>query len=149
MRGFPSLRVYDPGQKSMGGKSNMVYLNSVEQMDDAILFRFKRHLEDYDNLKYMWGTGLRDDAGEEIYDGDIVEVKNEMETKTSHISQVENTIYGARIDAHPSSIGMGLCKHRQLLEYCDYGVGGIYHLTCKIVGNIYENPELLEDENEG
>lgn len=137
------MRVYDPGQIEMGGKSNMVYLNSVEQMDDAILFRFKRHLEDYDNLKYMWGTGLRDKNGEEIYDGDIVEIQDKTETNTSYISVVSLTSLGSIVEPHPAHKALGISKYRKLEDCIDYGVGYQYHLKCKIVGNIYENPELL------
>lgn len=136
------MRVYDPGQIEMGGKSNMVYLNSVEQMDDGVLFRFKRHLEDYDNLKYMWGTGLRDKNGEEIYDGDIISWKDLSELSDGTLTDVVVVFWDDEYLrwSVESFNTPGECE--KLYDYSNVD-------EIEIIGNIYENPELLEDENEG
>ena len=90
-------------------------------------------------------TGLYDDNGKEICEDDIVEVWNKTETKTTYISKVyKSTHNGISIDAHPVHDKLGLGYKRKLFEFCDYGIGGNYNVSCKLLGNIYENPELLK-----
>lgn len=98
------------------------------------------------NIELMQYTGLYDDDGNEIYEGDIVEVLLEIETKTPHISEVVINSNGVVINGHPSHRNFSNVTYRQLADYCDYGFGGNYLSHCKIIGNIYENPELLEVE---
>jgi uncharacterized phage protein (TIGR01671 family) len=97
-----------------------------------------------DEVNIMQFAGLYDDSGSKIYDGYFVEVRNASETQTSHISRVYMTYDGVRVEPHPTHKAIGLGKPRLLSSYCDYGFGGKYNVSCKIVGNIYENPELLE-----
>lgn len=85
----------------------------------------------------MQYTGLKDDNGTEIYGGDIVEIQDDVETKTSYRSTVRITPYGVLVDGHPAHKAIGLGEDRLLADFCYYG-------KCKVLGNIYENPELLE-----
>ncbi len=109
-------------------------------------------LEDIDNLvstsdfELMQFTGLKDDSGKEIFQDDIVEIQNKNETKTSYISRVEFSYDGAIVRAHPGHIKMGLGSNRRLSEFCDYGFGDKYDVSCKIIGNIHESPELLTND---
>lgn len=164
MKGFPKLRVYDPGRKVMGGKSNMVYLKSIEQMDDGVYLRFKRHLEDDENLKYMWGTGLKDDNGKEICDGDIVKA----ESVINHIVGVvrfgkyEQDGSGGEYGA-TTCMGFYVERVKVIPSDWEKEIDCIYEPEeekesslftfegLEILGNIYENPELLEvqeDDND-
>lgn len=88
-------------------------------------------------------TGLYDDNGVEIYEGDIVEVRDLEETKTSHTSVVYFDYSGAYIDAHPFHRKINALDHRILKHYCDYGIGDYRPVKCKVIGNIYDNPELI------
>lgn len=123
MRKFLNLRVYDPGQ-GFQNQSKMVYLKGVEQFDDSILFRFERHLEDYDNLKYMWSTGIKDKDGKEIYEGDII--KNTQ-------GYLEKVIFNNG-SFQAASINFPNANLYLLSSYNDY---------VEVIGNIYENIELL------
>ena len=67
-------------------------------------------------------TGLRDATGKDIYEGDILEF-DEKEWGCKHIFEV-------KYDKYSGFVGSGTLR--------DWGV------FCKIIGNIYENPELLE-----
>ncbi|MDO6353984.1 YopX family protein [Caloramator sp. CAR-1] len=95
----------------------------------------------------MQYTGLKDDNGTEIYEGDIVEIHDTSETKNPYISQVYITYDGVLVDPHPVHKILGHDYSRRLSWFCDYGVGYEYFVKCKVIGNIYENPELLEEIN--
>jgi uncharacterized phage protein (TIGR01671 family) len=95
-------------------------------------------------FELMQFTELKDDSGKEIYQDDIVEIQNKNETKTSYISRVRFGYDGAMVSAHPAHIKMGLGSNRRLSEFCDYGFGGKDDVSCKVIGNIYENSDLIE-----
>ncbi len=73
----------------------------------------------------MQFTGLRDQSEKEIYEGDIVQHTN------SRIGEVK---YCDNIQA----FDMDICKYVSDQE------AGIYGDRVKIIGNIYENPDLLK-----
>ena len=89
-------------------------------------------------------TGLFDDTGTQIFEDDIVETQNSQETKTSYKSRVCVTPNGVLVDHHPAHIKMGEVGNRKLSGYCDYGHGGKHNVSCKIIGNIHDNPELIK-----
>ena len=94
----------------------------------------------------MQYTGLKDKNGKEIYEGDIVEYKYlntlEQETRKSEVQLMPIGDVNRNIQAY--------------YPFC-YSIAGSYkednreitecYLTpsdaCEIIGNIYENPELL------
>ena len=71
--------------------------------------------------RLMQYTGIKDKNNKEIYEGDIVEF----------YSNVEDEIITEKVEYHFGIYRAG-----------DYFVGKIYN-KCKVIGNIYENPELL------
>ena len=74
-----------------------------------------------DNLKLMQFTGLKDKNGKEIYEGDIVEFEE----------QLHKEVYTAITDYG--------------FHYHPFIIGGT-HLPkdCEVIGNKFENPELLK-----
>ena len=90
----------------------------------------------------MQSTGLKDKNGVEIFEGDIVKVTDEDEAY-SYISVVKNYAeegYPAFDIEYPSD-----------WEYESNALSTIMsggYETIEIIGNIYENPELLEQANE-
>lgn len=79
--------------------------------------------KEFDNYEITQYTGLKDIKGKEIYEGDIVDF----------YSNVEDEVITEKVDY---SFGM--------YRAGDYHLGKIFE-KCEIIGNIYENPELLTD----
>lgn len=94
------------------------------------------------DLKLMQSTGLKDKNGVEIFEGDIVKVTDEDE-EYSYISVVKNYAeegYPAFDIEYPSD-----------WEYESNALSTIMsggYETIEVIGNIYEDPKLLEQTNE-
>jgi uncharacterized phage protein (TIGR01671 family) len=88
-----------------------------------------------DNADLMQFTGLLDKKGKEIFEGDIL-----------HASQFSNAKESNR------EVGVVCWNEKLLAWYWNYQNGegicplwnGGSNLFCEVIGNIYENPELLE-----
>ena len=80
-------------------------------------------VEDFNIMQY---TGLKDKNGKEIYEGDIVRLPEDEDYKYYSIIYSKNRL-GFILS---NGCGFGL----------SYGI--------EVVGNIYENPELLEVKND-
>ena len=87
--------------------------------------------QDKTKVKIMQFTGLKDKNGKEIYEGDILTIERGLiGKKVSVICQVKwNVIEGSF----------------ELISIEDNSLGYMDELgVCEVVGNIYENPELLK-----
>ena len=98
-----------------------------------------RHYNWLNNLVLMQYTGMQDKNGIEIYEGDILELRANPFNKTRDLFQVFFKDGGFR-DEWNNYIGQYLppdIRNRQ---------GGRVRLNeaCEVVGNIYENPKLLQ-----
>ena len=77
-----------------------------------------------DEIELMQSTGLKDKNGKEIFEGDIVKCNGLLGT----------------IELFKA---MWICS---FVKYNNYQKVGFFAQEIEVVGNIYENPELLEDK---
>jgi uncharacterized phage protein (TIGR01671 family) len=88
---------------------------------------------EHNGLKEVWlqFTGLHDKNGKEIYEGDIMQRRNEFGTVISqHEIKYKNLVDD--VEGYIKNIGIGFNIHILSAQ------------ACEIIGNIYENPELLD-----
>ena len=111
------FRAWDKLNKEM---NNIEFINFQERR------AYKNDVSylNFNDTELMQYTGLNDKNGKEIYEGDIL-----FESFGEEYFKVvfENGIFRAEADGYSSD----------LENYDD---------ICEVVGNIYENPELMEDE---
>lgn len=86
----------------------------------------------YEEFKLMQSTGLRDKNGKEIFEGDIVKF-----TITNGFDYV--------VDEY------GVVNYKQgaffiVKDFAEYLISYVYTDKIEVIGDIYENPELLEGE---
>lgn len=87
----------------------------------------------YDEFELMQSAGLRDKNGIEIYEGDIVKYKIGWKTFTEEVAYNKNFAGFGVMDADADII----FSFGELADGIDLN-------SLEVVGNIYENPELLE-----
>ncbi|MBG9983327.1 hypothetical protein HYO62_00335 [Aerococcaceae bacterium DSM 111022] len=105
----------------------------TEQVSDYELEQ-TREVDKIDDLVLMQSTGLKDKNGVEIFEGDIVhwmtEFTSPMDMRTKRKIDSNKEVY----QKESGEWGMGEVGNTLSEE----------QLNVEVIGNIYENPELLE-----
>lgn len=128
-------------------KNKMYYFGLFEGHDEWFLIFEGIPLNKDDPV--MQYTGLKDRNGKEIYEGDIVKAFLEEWDRGEDLFFAEKTIYGV-VKINPSRTGMIIrkvdCEEEDLKPH--FLEGKFKKIKTKydeVIGNIYENPELLKE----
>lgn len=130
---IPKFRAWDSAKKEMF-KDTFAITESGQVV--VVEQEFVTSIPDYvfvDHLVIMQSTGLHDKKGKEIFEGDIVRMRNPRDRRQIGMFQV------VRVANSPM---LGLLDKKLTTE-----IFNLYeHMRnyYEIIGNIYENPELLE-----
>ena len=122
---IPRFRAWDDWRKRMS-VVDRIYIDTkgVRLYDD-----FGEYWRDFRDAKLMQSTGLKDKNGKEIFEGDIVDYKGRKAVVKWHGS------YASFIYRFVDELNERVSEwHPLFLAY--------YHF--EIIGNIYENKELLD-----
>lgn len=89
---------------------------------------------DYETIGQF--TGLTDENGVKIFEGDIVHLYGDKGTDTRFVNYIALVVFAyggfCAIDGTPDDYAV-----------CRFDFTST--LNCKVIGNIYDNPELIED----
>ena len=127
----PKFRAWDGAKKEMF-KDTFAITESGQVI--VVEQEFVTSPPDYvfvDHLTIMQSTGLKDKNGKEIFEGDIVDYKGREAVVKWHGS------YASFIYRFVDGLQERVSEWDPLF---------LAYLKCEVIGNIYENPELLEVE---
>lgn len=121
---IPKYRAWDKETKTMNGMAE-IYRNRNQEIE----------LRPRDeNIILMLSTGLKDKNGKEIFEGDIIRYNIDVVDIKRHPTLGFYTV----LDGREGFFGDGMS-----IDYFEEDAKE-FSKTAEIIGNIYENPELLE-----
>ena len=127
---IPRFRAWDDWRKRMS-VVDRIYIDTkgVRLYDD-----FGEYWRNFRDAKLMQSTGLKDKNGKEIFEGDILACKTDDEVINLNIFwDEEHALFMFESKKYNEQEPLA-----ELVENNTY--------PFEIIGNIYENPELLEDK---
>jgi len=95
-------------------------------------------------------TGLKDENGMEVYDGDILEIECRSDAPPPYY-EIEDSYYGV-VESGVFGAGLEIYRHNQtdiefdsMFRYlCESCMQGSRVTTYIVRGNVYDNPELIK-----
>ncbi len=144
------FRAWDKLEKRMG-EVNYIKYSNVQYTYVSARFKQKEKVVDEgfnygdkngcDNVILMQYTGIRDKNGVEIYEGDIIHWKTDINNKYLGNFKVEEDeiVEWSKEELKWIVREKGASAFDELKDLTDYDF--------EVIGNIYENPELLKEAN--
>jgi uncharacterized phage protein (TIGR01671 family) len=120
--------------KDLSNKNHFGEMLHWEELENQKMYWLGK--KDDNDFTYMQYTGLTDKKGNEIYEGDIVKIEDELGRIEPVILEVSWDDESAMFDLYDKD---GLDE-----DHC--GMGNDDHkIVTEVIGNIYENPELIKN----
>ncbi len=133
---IPKFRAWHKGFKIMSE------VNLIDIKSQQVLLQDANGCYDFEQIELMQSSGLQDTNGEDIYEGDIISYNSlnllalmgdSISPILKHTVLFEHGMFGVKYGHLPDIEPLARCAK--------YNEG-----TLSVIGNIYENPELLESE---
>lgn len=125
----PKIRAWWEKGKRMLDIAAIDYLEKEVKSHANVMYRF-------DDIELMQSTGLKDKYGKEVFEGDIINYKYGRHTSTQFVVKYDEfQATFVVVDNHNDLV----YTFRELADYIQLN-------SLEVIGNIYENKELLEEE---
>lgn len=124
---IPKFRAWDKETKTMLDVSLINFKKSVlvgEHWEFG-----ETNFINFDDVNLMQSTGLLDKNGREIFEGDIIKMAKDVYSDPTYYEVIRHRGGAYRLESNQHGCELWL-----------------RHTICEVIGNIYENPELLEVE---
>ena len=126
---MPKFRVWMKSLKWMCDVTNISFDSKfVDICQQGDTERYTEMSVEFDEITLMQSTGLFDRNGKEIFEGDIVKMAKDVYSEPTYYEVVRHRGGAYRLESKQHGCELWL-----------------RHTDCEVVGNIYENPELLEE----
>ena len=124
----PKFRVWMKSLKWMCDVTNISFDSKfVDICQQGDTERYTEMSVEFDEITLMQSTGLKDKNGKEIFEGDIVKMSKDVYSEPTYYEVVRHRGGAYRLESKQHGCELWL-----------------RHTDCEVVGNIYENRELLE-----
>lgn len=137
---MPRFRVWSKQERRLIPSEDILAIDYENEEIDAQKIYFEDGLPverdiytyGFENIKLMQSTGLTDKNGKEIFEGDILSIETDEENVRVEVSwDSKHALFVFESKKYNEKEALG-----ELFEDNSY--------PFKIIGNIYENPELVE-----
>ena len=134
---IPNFKAWDKYHEMIVSIISIDFENKIAYVEQENGDRYDIH---FDNLIFLQSTGLKDNNGVEIFEGDIVKVSvhNGFDYYDNEVCVVRKSrFHSGLVCINPNNDMECRIFNQDVLEDYQY----------EVIGNIYENPESLEVEN--
>ena len=133
---IPKFRVWMKSLKWMCDVTNISFDSKfVDICQQGDTERYTEMSVEFDEITLMQSTGLKDKNGKEIFEGDVVRTRNPRDIRQIGMFQVVRAANSPMLGLLDKKFSTEIFNLYEHMRNC-----------YEVKGNIYENPELLEEK---